>query len=285
MNMATLSDIIDSIRAHAHSVVDTADEVCQGNSSLNQRTREQAASLEEIASAMEQITATVGQNAEHAGNAKTLVLEVNEHVKKSLVVVSSTIGAMAAIEKSSKQIGDIISVIENIAFQTNLLALNAAVEAARAGDHGRGFAVVASEVRDLAGRSAKAAKEIKSLVSDSVGKVETGSEFVEETAESLCEISGAVDNITAIVSEIATASKEQSTGIKQVNKAITRMDRMTQANAALVEKAASASNSLGVQAEQLTTLAASFNQASFESDAGEEQYEELDAPEHALRRV
>lgn len=285
MNMATLSGIIDSIRAHAHSVVDTADEVCQGNSSLNQRTREQAASLEEIAAAMEQITATVGQNAEHAGNAKALVLEVNEHVKKSLVVVSSTIGAMAAIEKSSKQIGDIISVIENIAFQTNLLALNAAVEAARAGDHGRGFAVVASEVRDLAGRSAKAAKEIKSLVSDSVGKVETGSEFVEETAESLCEISGAVDNITAIVSDIATASKEQSTGIKQVNKAITQMDRMTQANAALVEKAASASNSLGAQAEQLTSLAASINQASFESDADEEQVEEPGAPEHALRRV
>jgi len=285
MTMATLSDIIDSIRAHAHSVVDTADEVCQGNSSLNQRTREQAASLEEIASAMEQITATVGQNAEHAGNAKTLVLEVNEHVKKSLVVVSSTIGAMAAIEKSSKQIGDIISVIENIAFQTNLLALNAAVEAARAGDHGRGFAVVASEVRDLAGRSAKAAKEIKSLVSDSVGKVETGSEFVEETAESLCEISGAVDNITIIVSEIATASKEQSTGIKQVNKAITRMDRMTQANAALVEKAASASNSLGAQAEQLTSLAASFNQNIFDSDEDEAQYEQLDMPEHALRRV
>jgi methyl-accepting chemotaxis protein len=192
---------------------------------------------------------------------------------------------MAAIEKSSKQIGDIISVIENIAFQTNLLALNAAVEAARAGDHGRGFAVVASEVRDLAGRSAKAAKEIKSLVSDSVGKVETGSEFVEETAESLCEISGAVDNITIIVSEIATASKEQSTGIKQVNKAITRMDRMTQANAALVEKAASASNSLGAQAEQLTSLAASFNQNIFDSDEDEAQYEQLDMPEHALRRV
>lgn len=258
MTKAKLAVVINSIRSGAHSVAEAADQVSQGNSNLSQRTQEQASSLEEIASTMEQMTETVGQNADHAATAKSLVVKVNEDAKKSLVVVSSTIGAMASIEKSSKQIGDIISVIENIAFQTNLLALNAAVEAARAGEQGRGFAVVASEVRELAGRSAKAAKEIKELVNDSVGKVEAGSELIEETGEALSEISTAVENITIIVSEIAAASKEQSEGIGQVNKAISQMDEMTQSNASLVEEAAAASEALGAQSEELTSLVAYF---------------------------
>jgi methyl-accepting chemotaxis protein len=258
MTKSKLAVVINSIRAGAHSVAEAADQVSQGNSNLSQRTQEQASSLEEIASTMEQMTETVGQNADHAANAKSLVVDVNANTRQSLVVVSSTIGAMAAIEKASKQIGDIIRVIENIAFQTNLLALNAAVEAARAGEQGRGFAVVAAEVRELAGRSAKAAKEIKELVDDSVSKVEAGSELIEQTGEVLSEISGAVENITTIVSEIAAASKEQAEGISQVNKAISQMDEMTQSNASLVEQAAAASEALGAQAQALTALVAYF---------------------------
>jgi methyl-accepting chemotaxis protein len=253
-----LADVISGIREGAHGVSDSAEQVSQGNLNLSQRTQEQASSLEEVASTMEQMTEAVNHNAENAARAKELAVSTNETARKSLVVVSSTIGAMATIEKSNKKIADIISVIQNIAFQTNLLALNAAVEAARAGEQGRGFAVVASEVRDLAGRSAKAAKEIKELIDDSVSNVEAGSNLIDETGEALSEIATAVENVTAMIAEIAAASREQSVGITQVNKAILQMDEMTQSNASLVEEAAAASEALGAQAEELASLVSFF---------------------------
>lgn len=253
-----LSVVINSIRTGANGVSEAAEQVSQGNTNLSQRTQEQASSLEEIASTMEEMTETVDHNAENAAKAKELAVEANDSARQSLVVVSTTIGAMAKIEKSSKEIADIIRVIENIAFQTNLLALNAAVEAARAGEQGRGFAVVASEVRELAGRSAKAAKEIKELIEDSVNKVEDGSDLIDETAVALSEITGSVQNVAEIITEIAAASREQSEGISQVNKALLQMDEMTQSNASLVEEAAAASEAMGAQAEELTSLVSYF---------------------------
>lgn len=253
-----LASVISGIREGAHGVSDAAEQVSQGNINLSQRTQEQASSLEEVASTMEQMTETVNHNAENAAQAKNLASETNEIAKKSLVVVSSTIGAMATIEKSNKKIAEIITVIQNIAFQTNLLALNAAVEAARAGEQGRGFAVVASEVRDLAGRSANAAKEIKELIEDSVSNVADGSDLIDETGEALSEIATAVENVSSMISEIAAASKEQSLGISQVNKAILQMDEMTQSNASLVEEAAAASEALGAQSEELASLVSYF---------------------------
>ncbi|MBT8119003.1 MAG: hypothetical protein KJN89_04730 [Gammaproteobacteria bacterium] len=253
-----LAVVINSIRSGANGVSEAAEQVSHGNTNLSQRTQEQASSLEEIASTMEEMTETVNHNAENSLKAKELAIEANESAKKSLVVVSTTIGAMAKIEKSSKEIADIIRVIENIAFQTNLLALNAAVEAARAGEQGRGFAVVASEVRELAGRSAKAAKEIKELIEDSVAKTEDGSDLIEETAISLSEINTSAENVAELITEIAAASKEQSEGINQVNKALMQMDEMTQSNASLVEEAAAASEAMGAQAEELTSLVSYF---------------------------
>ena len=254
-----LANVINSIRTVSHRVSNTADQVSQGNANLSQRTQEQASSLEEVASTMEEMTATVNQNSDNAIKAKELVAEANENAQKSLVIVSTTIGAMAKIETSSNKIADIISVIENIAFQTNLLALNAAVEAARAGEQGRGFAVVASEVRELAGRSAKAAQEIKDLIDDSVSEVEEGSELIDDTAVALSEINSSVKDVAELISEIAAASKEQSDGIIQVTAAISQMDEMTQSNAALVEQAAAASQAMGEQASELTSLVAYFN--------------------------
>ena len=254
-----LANVINSIRTGAHRVSEAAGQVSQGNSNLSQRTQEQASSLEEVASTMEEMTVTVNQNADNALKAKELVVEANESAKDSLVVVSTTIGAMAKIETSSKKVADIISVIENIAFQTNLLALNAAVEAARAGEQGRGFAVVASEVRELAGRSANAAKEIKELIDDSVSEVEEGSDLIDKTATALSEITDSVQNVAELIAEIAAASKEQSEGITQVTAAITQMDEMTQSNASLVEQAAAASQAMGAQAEELTSLVAYFD--------------------------
>ena len=253
-----LSVVINSIRTAAHGVSEAAEQVSQGNTNLSQRTQEQASSLEEIASTMEQMTETVEHNADNATKAKELAVAANDSARNSLVVVSNTIGAMSKIEESSKKIAAIIRVIENIAFQTNLLALNAAVEAARAGEQGRGFAVVASEVRELAGRSAKAAKEIKELIEDSVTKVEDGSDLIDETAVALSEITGSVQNVAELITEIAAASKEQSEGINQVNKALLQMDEMTQSNASLVEEAAAASEAMGAQAEELTSLVSYF---------------------------
>ncbi len=216
-------------------------EIADGNQNLARRTERTAASLEETASSMEQMTASVKQTADNAGQANQLAMAARQQAEKGGTVVGSAVTAMNGINDASKKIADIIGVIDEIAFQTNLLALNAAVEAARAGEQGRGFAVVATEVRNLAGRSAAAAKEIKALIKDSVAKVEEGSRLVDDSGKTLAEIVGSVKKVTDIVAEIAAASREQSSGIEQVNKAVMEMDGTTQQNAALVQKAASAS--------------------------------------------
>ncbi len=256
--IAKLTEVVGGIQASSGSVKVGADEISQGNTDLSQRTEEQASSLEETASSMEEMTSTVRQNADNAAEANQLARAAREQAEKGGSVVSEAVRAMAEINASSKRIADIIGVIDEIAFQTNLLALNASVEAARAGDQGRGFAVVASEVRNLAGRSATAAKEIKDLIEDSGRKVDDGSRLVNESGETLTEIVNGVKKVTDIVGEIAAASEEQSGGIGEVNKAITQMDELTQQNAALVEEAAAASESLGEQADDLNKLMTFF---------------------------
>jgi methyl-accepting chemotaxis protein len=231
-----------------------AEEISQGNANLSQRTEEQSSSLEETASSMEEMTSTVKQNADNAGQANQLATAARDQAEKGGAVVGSAVKAMGDINDSSKKISDIISVIDEIAFQTNLLALNAAVEAARAGEQGRGFAVVATEVRSLAGRSATAAKEIKELIQDSVRKVEDGSLLVTQSGQTLEQIVLSVKKVSDIVAEIAAASREQSSGIEQVNKAVMQMDEMTQQNAALVEQATAASQSMADQARDLTKM-------------------------------
>lgn len=253
-----LKETILGVVTGAAEVSSGSDQVSKGNSDLSQRTQEQASSLEEVASSMEQMTGTVTQNAENAQTANQLALASRDQAEKGSAVVVRAVAAMAEINVSSKKIADIIGVIDEIAFQTNLLALNAAVEAARAGEQGRGFAVVATEVRNLAGRSATAAKEIKGLIKDSVAKVEDGSKLVNESGETLNAIVTSVKKVTDVVAEIAAASQEQSSGIAQVNKAVLQMDEMTQQNASLVEEAAAASESVGAQAQQLTALVAFF---------------------------
>jgi methyl-accepting chemotaxis protein len=231
-----------------------AEEISAGNSNLSQRTEEQSSSLEETASSMEQMTTTVKQNAANAGQANQLAIAARGQAESGGTVVGKAISAMSEINRSSKKIADIIGVIDEIAFQTNLLALNAAVEAARAGEQGRGFAVVASEVRSLAGRSATAAKEIKALIQDSVRKVEDGSKLVTESGHTLEQIVVSVKKVSDIVAEIAAASREQSSGIEQVNRAVMQMDELTQQNAALVEEATAASRSMAEQARGLSHM-------------------------------
>ena len=248
-----LVQIVGSVRGSADSVGTAARQLSAGNDDLSQRTQQQAAALEETASSMEQMTATVKQNADNARQANQLAVGAREQAERGGAVVQRAIAAVGEINSSSRKIADIISVIDEIAFQTNLLALNAAVEAARAGEQGRGFAVVATEVRNLAQRSASAAKEIKHLINDSVDKVRIGSELVDESGRTLSEIMESVKKVTDIVAEIAAASEEQSTGIEQVNNAVAQMDNVTQQNAALVEQASAASKSIEQQSATLVT--------------------------------
>jgi len=253
-----LTKIITIIKQTADSVSTGAEDLSQSNVSLNLRTEQQAASLEETAASMEQITSTVQQNADNAKQANLLASSARESAETGGVVVGSTIQAITEIHRSSQKITDIISVIDGIAFQTNLLALNAAVEAARAGEQGRGFAVVATEVRNLAQRSAAAAKEIKGLIHDSVTKVEEGTKLANRSGETLKEIVSAVQKVSDIIAKIAFASQEQSVGIQQVNRAIAQMDQMTQQNASLVQQAASAGQAMKEQAQSLKQQVAFF---------------------------
>jgi len=253
-----MREVVQRFRDTAEKVKAGTQEIAAGNSNLSKRTEEQAASLEETASSMEQMTSTVRQTADNAGEANQLALAARQQAEKGGTVVNAAVASMAGISAASKKIADIIGVIDEIAFQTNLLALNAAVEAARAGEQGRGFAVVATEVRNLAGRSATAAKEIKALIQDSVTRVDEGSKLVNESGRVLEEIVNAVKKVTDIVGEIAAASREQTSGIEQVNKAVLQMDSNTQQNAALVEQAAAASQAIAEQTQALSETVARY---------------------------
>jgi len=246
-----LKEIIGQIKEATETINTASQEIASGNTDLSQRTEEQASSLEETAASMEELTATVKQNSENAKQANQLAIGASSVANKGGEVVGQVVTTMDSINESSRKIVDIISVIDGIAFQTNILALNAAVEAARAGEQGRGFAVVASEVRNLAQRSAAAAKEIKTLIGDSVEKVEGGTKLVAQAGQTMEEIVTSIKRVTDIMSEITAASIEQSSGIEQVNQAITQMDEVTQQNAALVEEAAAAAESLEEQAQNL----------------------------------
>lgn len=251
MMQRKLTDILGDMQGGPDAIAHGAHEISCGIDDLSQRTQEQAAALEETASSMEQMTATVKQNSDNASRANQLAMSAREQAERGGSVVSEAVSAMQDINRSSQKISEIIGVIDEIAFQTNLLALNAAVEAARAGDQGRGFAVVASEVRSLAQRSAGAAKEIKELIQDSGGKVEAGSALVDRSGATLKEIMESIKKVSDIVAEISAASHEQSAGIEQVNNAVMQMDEVTQQNAALVEQTAAASYSMSEQAKQL----------------------------------
>lgn len=255
---ARLCGIAGQVRRGSDEVSVAAQQISRGNDDLSQRTQEQASSLEETASSMEEMTSTVKQNAENASHANQLARGAREQAERGGEIAEQAVKAMSEIDASSRKIADIVGLIDEIAFQTNLLSLNAAVEAARAGEQGRGFAVVASEVRNLAQRSAAAAKEIKALIGESVGKVHTGTELVQKTGKTLVEIVDSVKKVTDIVGEIAAASHEQSAGIDQVNRAVMQMDEMTQQNAALVEESAAASHALEDQAGDLTRQIAFF---------------------------
>jgi methyl-accepting chemotaxis protein len=252
-------EVVGRVKLAAGEVARGVQEISQGNEDLSSRTEAQASSLEETASSMEQMTASVRQNADNSGQANQLAAAARDQAEKGGAVVASAVKAMSEINQSSKKIADIIGVIDEIAFQTNLLALNAAVEAARAGEQGRGFAVVASEVRNLAGRSATAAKEIKALIRDSVQKVDEGSTLVGQSGQTLEHIVSAVKKVSDIIAEIAASSQEQSSGIDQVNTAVTRLDEMTQQNAGLVEQATAASKSMANQSRTLSDLLAKYD--------------------------
>jgi len=254
----TMSSIIGDVSESAHTLTTAAREIATGNTDLSQRTEEQAASLEETAASMEELTSTVRQNAENAQQANKLASSASDVAIKGGSVVAEVVQTMDGITHASRKIADIIGVIDEIAFQTNILALNAAVEAARAGDQGRGFAVVAAEVRNLAQRSANAAKEIKGLISDSVSKVESGSRLVDTAGKTMEEIVQSVKRVTDIMAEISAASQEQRAGIEQVNNAVTQMDKVTQQNAALVEEAAAAAKSMEDQTSAMADMVGQF---------------------------
>ena len=254
----SLIKTVSEVRSSTDTIATASAQIAAGNMDLSSRTEEQAASLEETAASMEELTSTVKQNADNAQQANQLVVAASDYAVKGGEVVGEVVNTMESIKASSRKIVDIISVIDGIAFQTNILALNAAVEAARAGEQGRGFAVVASEVRNLAQRSAGAAKEIKELIGDSVEKVDTGSRLVDAAGVTMGQIVTSVQQVADIMSEIAAASNEQRSGIEQVNTAIVNMDTVTQQNAALVEEAAAAAASMQDQASHLASTVAVF---------------------------
>jgi methyl-accepting chemotaxis protein len=253
-----LRSLVGEVAAGAHTVADTSAQIAQGNVDLSQRTEEQASTLEETASSMEELTSTVTQNAQNARQASELAVGASDVARKGGAVVGQVVSTMNGISESSRKIADIIGVIDAIAFQTNILALNAAVEAARAGEQGRGFAVVAAEVRNLAQRSAAAAKEIKTLIGDSADKVQAGTKLVDAAGQTMEEIVGSVKKVSDLIAEIAAASQEQSSGIGQVNTAVTQMDQVVQQNASLVEEATAATESMKEQAASLLQLVSRF---------------------------
>jgi methyl-accepting chemotaxis protein len=264
---ASLVRIVAEVRSGTDSIGTASAEIAAGNLDLSARTEQQAGSLEETASAMEELTATVRQNSDNARQAKQMAVSASDKAQRGGEVMGDVIRTMEAIDSSSNKIADIIGVIDGIAFQTNILALNAAVEAARAGEQGRGFAVVATEVRNLAHRSAAAAREIKALISNSVEQVGQGGKLVQQAGAAMTEVVDTVRSVTDIVSEISAASAEQSTGIEEINRAVTQMDEVTQQNAALVEEAAAASQSLQEQAARLAGVVGAFKLAPAQAGA------------------
>ncbi len=263
----SLAGVVGGVRGNAEGVATASAQIAQGNHDLSQRTEEQASALEETAASMEQLSSTVGQNADNARQANQLTISATSVAVRGGKVVDQVVETMKGINDSSRKIADIIGVIDGIAFQTNILALNAAVEAARAGEQGRGFAVVASEVRNLAGRSAEAAKEIKSLISASVERVEHGTVLVEQAGTTMAEVVGSIKRVADIMGEITAASVEQSSGVAQVAEAVSQMDQVTQQNAALVEESAAAAESLKQQAQALAESVAMFKLGEREGSA------------------
>ena len=263
----SLVKVVGTVRQGSEGVATASAEIAQGNNDLSARTEQQASALEETAASMEQLSATVKQNADSARQANQLAMSASTVAIKGGEVVAQVVDTMKGINDASRKISDIISVIDGIAFQTNILALNAAVEAARAGEQGRGFAVVASEVRSLAGRSAEAAKEIKSLINASVERVEHGTNLVDQAGVTMTEVVSSIRRVTDLMGEISAASSEQSAGVSQVGEAVVQMDQVTQQNAALVEEMAAAASSLKSQAQDLVQTVSVFNlgqtQASF----------------------
>jgi methyl-accepting chemotaxis protein len=275
----SLTRIVEEVRSGGEAITSAAQQVSTGNTDLSQRTEEQASMLEETASNMEELTATVRQNSDNALRANEVTRKASEIAAKGGTAVDQVVTTMGTIQDSSRRIVDIISVIDGIAFQTNILALNAAVEAARAGEQGRGFAVVASEVRNLAQRSADAAKQIKTLIGDSVEKVDNGTRLVEQAGGTIKEIVEAVSRVTTLMAEISAASSEQSSGIEQVNQAVMQMDQVVQQNAALVEEAAAAAESMQEQAQFLHRSVSFFRLA----DASERRALSRDISRHGER--
>ena len=253
-----LRGIVHTVRANAEGVATGAQEIAQGNADLSSRTEEQASALEETAASMEELNSTVNQNAANARQGDALAREASELASRGNSAVQGVVGTMQGIQDASRRIADIIGTIDGIAFQTNILALNAAVEAARAGEQGRGFAVVAGEVRSLAQRSAEAAREIKTLITDSVERVEGGTRAVADAGHTIQELQGAIERVSTLMAEIHSASQEQAAGIGQVSEAVTQMDRTTQQNAALVEQSAAAADSLRTQAAQMVASMSVF---------------------------